>query len=172
MTRLLLDTNIYGLMTERKEGVVFQGLVEKAQAIVYGCSVVRKELRDVPKKRKMLTEDGVKNLRIFLLCLYERITKEREIIINEKTQELAEKYGRYFTKLTGIKVIEHLKNDFLLVACASENKLDLVISEDHRTLFSTDAVRAYNFINLQEGLTEMHIVTYEEIKELLKRWSL
>ena len=170
MRRILLDTNIYGLIADKKEAEEFKNLINKSNSIVYGCSIVRKELRDVPKTNTILTNQGVRNLRNFLLTLYDSITKDHSIIINEKTNMLAEKYLAYFIQITGKTAIEHLKNDFLLIACASIHKLDLVISNDNKTLLSIDAVRAYNFINIQEELSEMRIITYEEIKTLLKRW--
>ncbi len=171
MRRILFDTNIYGLIAERKEGEEIKELVKNSNAIIYGCFVIRKELRDVPKNHITLTESGIRNLRIFLLNLYDSITKNHEIKVDEKTTNLANKYLQRFSELTGQIVINHLKNDFTLVACASINKLDFITSEDHKTLFSQEAVRAYQFVNLNEGLTQPPVITYEELKKFLKRWS-
>lgn len=169
MKRALLDTNIYGLIVEKKEEEEFRTLVNRAQVIIYGCSVIRKELRDTPKNKRMLTEKGTKNFRILLLSLYYAVTKNHELLIDKKTQELANKYLKKFSEITGQTALDHLKIDFLLVACATLNNLDLIVSEDHKTLLSTDAKRAYHFVNGSEGLHVPPLFTYEDLKLLLKR---
>ena len=172
MKRVLLDTNIYGLIVEKKEEEEFRTLVTRAKMIIYGCSVVRKELRDTPKNKRMLTEKGISNLRIGLLNLYDALTHKHELLIDKKIQELAEKYLKRFSELTGQTAIDHLKVDFTLVACATLNNLDLIVSEDHKTLLSTEAIRTYHFINETEDLHLPSLFTYDDLKSLLKRWSL
>ncbi|MBI4145886.1 hypothetical protein HY489_00955 [Candidatus Woesearchaeota archaeon] len=169
MRRLLLDTNIYGVIVEREEEGEFKALVTRV--VVYGCTIVRKELRDTPEKISIITQQGRKNLRINLLELYDAITKEREILVNEEVEKLAAEYSHNFSKLTGKKAIDHLKNDFLLVACATLNKLDLVVSDDHKTLMSNQALRTYQFINAERGLSLPPIIKYEHVKSILKRLS-
>ncbi len=169
MKRALLDTNIYGLIVEKKEENEFRTLVNRAQVIIYGCSIIRKELRDTPKNKRRLTEKGISSLRIGLLNLYDAITTKHELLIDKKTQELANKYLKKFSEITGQTALDHLKIDFLLVACATLNNLDLVVSEDHKTLLSTDATRAYHFVNGSEGLHIPPLFTYEDLKLLIKR---
>ncbi len=171
MRRIIFDTNIYGLIVKNNEEEKIKELIKKANAIVYGCSVVRNELRDTPTELKQITAYGIRSLRIMLLNLYDSMITKHELSINEKTEELVQKYLVRFKELTGQKVLDHLYNDFLLVAVASLNDLDLVISNDHRTLLSIDGVRAYDFVNAEEGLHKMHIVTYDELKRMLTRWS-
>ncbi len=172
MKRLLLDTNIYGLMAEKNEAELFKTLINTApNTIIYGCTVVRKELRDTPKEKILSIMNKIRNYRIFLIELYDAITKNHEIVIDTKTQDLANKYLKYFTEITGKTAIKHLKNDFLLVACATLNKLDFITSEDHATLFSHNAIRTYQFVNLNEELTQPPVITYEELKKYLTRWS-
>lgn len=170
--RVILDTNIYGLIVERSEEEKIKELIKNAGVFVYGCSVVRNELRDTPKGIKQITPYGIRSLRIMLLNLYDSITINHELSVTEDTQRLAQKYLNRFKELTGQTVVGHLHNDFLLVAVASLNSLDLVISDDHKTLLSIDGVRAYDFVNAEEGLSKMHIITYEEVKKVFKRWSL
>ena len=54
MKRVLLDTNIYGEIVKRGDTELVKRFVENRLSMniaVYGNSVVRKELRDVPKKK-------------------------------------------------------------------------------------------------------------------------
>ena len=172
MRRLLLDTNIYGLIVERGEEEEFKVLVSKASAVVYGCSAVRKELRDTPKGRRKVTDHGTRNYRILLLQIYDDVIMNREIAIDEKTQELANKYLKRFSEITGKSVLDHLKIDFLLVASATLNKLDLIVSDDHKTLLSLDSMRAYNLVNELENLKTPILFPYKDAKVFLKRLSL
>lgn len=169
MRKILLDTNIYGLIIERNAREEFQELIKNASVIIYGCSVVRKELRDVPKKEYLNLGEEIKNLRIALLNFYDGITNGKEIKIDQKTEDLANKYLRYFSEITGKTMLNHLKNDFLLVACASIHQLNLIVSEDHRTLLSGDAVRTYNNINVTNKISMPGLFTYEELKRMLRR---
>lgn len=169
MKRLLLDTNIYGLVIENKEGPQFEESIKKIGLIIYGCTIVRKELRDTPKQNQMLTENGMRSLRMLLLSFYDAITKSREIILDDKTQQLANKYLRRFAELTGKTALDHLKNDFLLIACASLNNLDIVVSEDHKTLLSNESIQSYKQVNEKEKIILPFIITYEELKKMLKR---
>jgi|SRR3989344_597626 len=169
MKRLLFDTNIYGLIVEKREKDYFQKMLSKQDIIICGCSIIRKELRDTPKKEKTLTDIGIKNLRITLLDLYDAVTKSHDIMIDKKTKALANKYLERFSELTRKTAIGHLTNDFMLVACATINNLDLIVSEDHKTLLSIEAIRTYNFVNGMEGLKLPGVFTYEEFKTLIKR---
>jgi len=169
MRRILLDTNIYGLVVERHEEETFKELMNKSSYIVYGCSLIRKELRDTPKNKQLLTVKGIRSLRLGLLQLYDNITKDHQININVKTENLADKYLQKFSEATGQVALGHLKIDFLLVACATLNKLDLIVSEDHKTLLSSDAIRSYHFVNKLEGFELPLVLKYEELKQFIRR---
>lgn len=169
MKRLLLDTNIYGLIVERNEDEEFKNLVKRSDIIVYGCSAVRKELRDIPKEKTMLRGQSVRKVRNFLLNLYDTVTKEHEIVVDERTKELASKYLEYYEEITGKTVLDHFKIDFILVACASIHGLNLIVSEDHKTLMSSDAIRTYHNINVNNKINMPGLYTYEELKRLLRR---
>ena len=171
MRRLLLDTNIYGLIVEKNEEEELRNLINQAPVIVYGCQAIRKELRDTPKNKYTLTEKGLRNLRIGLLSIYDVIVKKHEILADEKTRALAHKYLKRYRQLTGQTALDHLKTDFLLIACATLNNLDLIVSEDHKTLFSTEAIRTYHFINGLENLKLPALYNYEDFKTFLKRLS-
>ena len=171
MRRLLLDTNIYGLIVENQERQQFESLVEKTKVTIYGCSIIRKELRNTPKKEKILTEQGIQKVRLLILSLYDTIIKNHEINITDKTIQLANKYLKQFSEITGKTVLDHLKNDFILVACASLNNLDVVVSEDHKTLLSKEAITAYRTVNTSEDLPLPFLITYEELKTLFRRLS-
>ena len=50
--RVLLDTNVYGLLATVEPGLVLR-IHESNQVRVYGCAVVRKELRETPSHVKI-----------------------------------------------------------------------------------------------------------------------
>lgn len=170
MRRILLDTNIYGLIVEKQEREDFLELISKTKVIIYGCSIVRKELRNTPKKIVILTADGLRKVRNLLLELYDAVTGEHSFIVDEETERLADKYLKQFTKLTGQTVVVHLKIDFTLVACATLKNLDLIVSEDHKTLLSPKAIASYQLVNAEEGLKLPPIMRYAQLKTVLKRW--
>ncbi len=49
MKRVILDTNIYGLIVEKEEPENFKALIQKSDIVVYGNKIIRKELRSTPR---------------------------------------------------------------------------------------------------------------------------
>ena len=64
MKRVILDTNIYGVITIDIDRAIIRDKIGKT-AIIYGMPLIRKELRDAPKKVRF---EGI-NLRNRLLIV-------------------------------------------------------------------------------------------------------
>ena len=77
--KYILDANIYGEMVVDKE--------------------LRKELRNTPKKIRI---EG-KNLRNFLLILYDSFTKDHQLAITEDINKIADSYYTKYRELGGSK---------------------------------------------------------------------
>ncbi|MBI4170466.1 MAG: hypothetical protein HY514_02140 [Candidatus Aenigmarchaeota archaeon] len=77
MKRVILDTNIYGFLLEKDEPDTIEDSVAKSDIVIYGVRVIRKELRNTPKKSTAYdrSRKAIRNLRISLLTLYNTITK-------------------------------------------------------------------------------------------------
>lgn len=54
--------------------------------------------------------------------------------------------------------------DFTIVSCASIYKLDIVISDDQKTLLSKPALKAYKNICLKESMWHPNFWKYSELK--------
>ncbi len=161
-TRVLLDTNIYGLVFTAAENVSLPDLLLGKHFVVCGSAVIRQELRDIPKNVKV---KGTK-LRRATLGLYDSFVGEkRNYSVTEFIETLA---GRYNQNYSGTHPFPELRNDFLIVATASLHGVDIVVSNDEKTMASPQAVHAYNIAN--EKL-ELHTPTFYRLgdfKSLLK----
>ena len=116
MKRLLLDTNIYGEMViDSHVDLIKEKISQNHSFVIFGSSLIRKELRATPKKIKLMRS----NLRIDLLSLYDELVKERSLKIDFKTQELAQQYYLLYHTLGGAKGKDEMNNDLLIVACAA-----------------------------------------------------
>ncbi|MBI3035489.1 hypothetical protein HYY71_04140, partial [Candidatus Woesearchaeota archaeon] len=71
MKRELLDSNIYGKIVEKMEMDFVLNNLPKSNIIIYGSDVIRKELRDTPKEKIMITENKKTKIRILLLNIYD-----------------------------------------------------------------------------------------------------
>ena len=143
MKRIILDTNIYGLIVEDPErDIVRNGIENKKAVIVYNLSLIRKELRDTPRNIRFEGE----NLRNYLLRIYFILYKE---------------LGGYAAKTEIIK-------DFIIVACASLNSLDIVVSNDNRTMLSEKAIKSYNIANRIKKIRMPRFLDYEKFKKEIK----
>ncbi len=124
MKRVILDTNIYGRIIERKEEEEIQRSLEKRKDVVIcGFDAVRKELRDLSGE----TFIGKRKLRILLLTLYNRIARTHI----------------YLT-----------------------TSLDIVVSEDNKTMFSNEAASAYRTVNNLKKYMMPEFIGYEKFRRL------
>ncbi len=172
MKRVLLDTNIYGEIIDKKDEELVKAALNSSrkELLVYGCETVRKELRATGKKKMLpVKATGIKKLRIAPLLLYDFITASRSIQIDKKIEETAFDYLKVYKEITG-KSDEKLMNDFLIVASATLKGLDIVYSEDNKTMCSPNARKACAIVNALRDLKTPEFESYMKFIRDLKRW--
>ncbi|AJF60456.1 MAG: hypothetical protein QT03_C0001G0970 [archaeon GW2011_AR10] len=158
--RVLLDTNIYGLICELSDArkTVFQ-IAE--HSTVCGSRVVRQELRNIPKK----VIRGRAKLRNQALEFYDVLVAEkRNYSVTDFVRVLALEYNSMYK---GSKSWSELENDFLIVATASIHSINVVVSNDERTMTSKEAVEAYYFANQKFELKTPDFIKFEEYKKMV-----
>ncbi len=161
MKRLLLDTNIYGeLAFDGQSTAVREKILEKV--IVHGFRPVREELRAV--SRRVLLER--RSLRIALLHIYDEIIKKEYPLTSEIT-DLAEVYYKKYRELGGSCAHDKMFTDFSVVACATLHQIDIVVSEDNRTMLVQHSLDAYNEINSSRMVRTPQFIGYLEFKRWL-----
>ena len=161
----MLDTNIYGLIVVDKDRDEVRDSVEKKKiVIVYGTQLIRKELRDTPKNIRV---KGV-NLRNDLLSIYDEFTKNHILTLNINAENLADSYFNVYKELGGYASKDEIMKDFCIVACASLNSLDIVVSNDNKTMLSEKAIKSYKIVNQIKKLKLPRFLNYEEFKKELK----
>src|SRR3989344_3532130 len=158
--RLLLDTSIYGIFAESEALELVEKIASSERIIVYGFSIVRKELRDTPKT---MVKKGMK-LRNILLSYYDFITEGHFLPLTRLIEVLAEEYLKSYDG--GISKAK-LKSDFMIVACASLNGLDILVSADNHSMFSKKAIEAYLKVNNQNGLRTPQFYSPKQLEQLL-----
>lgn len=167
MLRVIFDTNIYGLLAlEKEESEIRKRIKQDKGFLIYGFKEIRKELRNTPKESKL----GRLSKRNYLLSLYDELTGGRYLKESIKINRLALKYYNVYRNLGGIHSWHktNINMDFTIVACASLNKLDIVISDDNRTMLSKPALKAYKHIGIKEGCWVPNFWKYSDLKERYK----
>ena len=158
--RVLLDTNVYGLLIERGDARNLEILTEKGFLDVYGSEIIRKELRSVPKNIK---NEG-RNFRIILLTLYDGIVKD-SLRVTKFIEEVADQYFRTLQSLQPNTNKEMIK-DLIIVATASANEMDIVVSDYKKTMLSPNAIKAYEIVSKIRKLRMPEFVGYEKFTRL------
>lgn len=168
MKRVILDTNIYGFILDIDEPDMIEESIAKSDIMIYGMRVIRKELRDAPKKSTIYdrSRKAVRNLRNSLLALYDTVTK-KEYDTSEKMNALAEEYYTAYMEAGGKEKWEDMENDFIIIACASIYNLDIVVSEDNETMLSDDALKAYRIVNAPRKYRVPEFISYSKFRRLL-----
>ncbi len=167
MKRVILDTNIYGRIFELGDYELV--LANKNKVLAYGNVVVRKELRQTDADVKVEFMKKARNFRILLLSLYDLLVGERSLGVSPQTETLSEQYFSAYKRFGGNVVYQQIIDDFTIVAAASLNSLEVVYSDDKRTMVSEEAVKAYTFVNDLHNLPMPAFRSYETFKQELKK---
>ena len=160
MLKVLFDTNIYGSLAEEQDREEIEKRIkEEKDFIVYNFPLIRTEIRSIPKITK-----ASRKARILLLNMYDRITEGHFLKNSINITNLAKMYFDHYRNLGGTYGWEtNIRIDFMLVACASFNGLDIVYSGDQRTMLGKEALKAYKHINIKENLRSPYFLKYEEL---------
>lgn len=179
MNRVLLDTNIFGEIVRCKDVRLVREAVDRKlnrNVLMYGSETVRWELRKTRKTPKHVRRRTNVNLRSELLKLYDLLIGEAHTIrVTEQVKELANHYLRVYLELV-MKAAkkehekEELYRDCLIIAAAALKGLDVVYSQDNNTMFSDQAVKAYDIVNSIRSLKTPSFYGYNEFKKELNRW--
>ncbi len=141
--RVMLDTNVYEFLKLQYLDPLSK-LINEKKITVYGCRVVRKELRDIPRAAKL----NGKSLRNILLGIYDELTQNHDYPLDGIAEGIAEQYWKeYEGGISKRKLID----DFKIAAISSMHNLDIVVSEDDNSMKSGHAIRAYLKVNNLNG---------------------
>jgi len=142
--RAMIDTNVYALLYMGSH-VKVSDLAESGRLVVYGCKLIRKELREIPVTIKV----DNRSYRNALLGIYDKLAGKHDVPVGEVSQVLAKQYLKEYK---GGSPMHKIYPDFLIVATATIHNLDLIVSEDEKTMKSTQARIAYGKVNSKTGL--------------------
>ncbi|HZX19383.1 MAG TPA: hypothetical protein VFF13_00015 [archaeon] len=154
--RAMIDTSAYELLHLQHLSALDR-LVEEGSVVVYGCNVVRRELREISPKMKL----GGKSFRNILLNIYDKLTEKHSYQLESVADNLAEEYWNAYE---GGIAKRKLMDDFRIVAISSLHNLDLVVSQDDKSMKSGVAVRAYLKVNNANGF---RTPAFYSVKELI-----
>ena len=164
MNKILLDTNIYGELVKESALLIIKEKIKNKEDLIYGVDVIRKELRDTPKKSLLLS----RNLRISLLSLYDEFVGKHTIKLNEEMARTAKKYYKVYREFGGAKSMQEIINDFYIVACASHKEMDVVVTKDKFTMLGELSVKSYKIVDDILNLRTPKFWDYD----YFKRWLL
>ena len=157
--RVLLDTNVYGRVIEESLSGLVKKLEKKEKIVVYGNAIIRKELRNIPRTRMV----GTKKIRTAALSLFDLLVGKHSIEITNLTSYIALEYMKNYKEIMD----NSLLNDFLIVASASLKELDIVCSEDEKTMKSKRAIEAYRKVNSENDLRTPKFIKLRELEAML-----
>jgi len=161
--KILLDTNVYGrIVLDEERELVHNKIHSSSDILIFGFVIVRKELRAT---ERMIVNI---NLKADLLRVYDDLVK-KTYSLESKMEKLAEEYYEAYSKFGGTTPKSKLINDLLIVACASVKDLNVVVSDDARTMFGELAVKAYQFVNKLKKYPLPGFLSYGEFKDVLKK---
>lgn len=166
MKRIIFDTSVYGnLVMEDAVRKRIEEMAKTKEYIIYGNSIIRKELRQTPKTLILKK----RNLRILLLTLYDSFVKKEnhDLKINILIETLSKDYFKEYKKNNGVFSDNELKDDLMIIATATIYHLDIVVSNDERTMLSKQLVKVYESVNREYGMKNPLFKNYLKFKKEL-----
>ena len=168
MKRVLPDTNFYEFILKYLEVEKIRKIKESSVIVFYGIDIIRKELRATPKKKVEFVMDELLKLRNALLLTYDLLVGKHQYRIDSKIGKLADNYYIAYKVLKGKATKDEIINDFKIVACASTHNIDILVSDDNKTMLSPESRKAYGSINSLNKLTTPNFIGFEEFKKILR----
>lgn len=168
MKRLIADTNFYELMLKYLEVEKIRKVKESGRIVFYGVNIIRKELRATPKAKIELVRNELLKLRNALLLIYDLLVGAHQYKIDLKTNQIAENYFVAYKVLKGKAKKEEIINDFSIVACASIHNMEILVSNDNKTMLSAESKKAYASVNEINKLKTPNFIGFEDFKKLLR----
>jgi len=165
----MLDTNVYEFILKKLDKGMLDKLVASSEIIIYGNDLIRKELRDISKKKVDRVDKRIIKLRSTLLSIYDLLVGRHNYRVGDDMIKLAERYFTVYKTLGGNISKENIIKDFIIVACASIKQLDIVVSEDNRTMLSELSVKTYEVVNMLEGKRTPKFIGFGEFTEEIRR---
>lgn len=156
--RAMLDTCVYEFLA--LDEALFLKFDESKNVSIYGCKVIRDQLRDTPMSKTV----GGRKIRVLMLNVYDRLVQRHILPVSNLASYLA---IQYLNEYNGNQSREKMLDDFIIMAVASIAKLDIVCTEDNRTMASKNAVDAYKKINNKNGLRTPKLITLKETEKSL-----
>ncbi len=170
MKKIMLDTSVYGRLIEDLDIVEKIGKLVPGEYVIYGTRTIRDELRDTPRKIR-LRERGA---RMLLLSIYDSFVKKNHhnLQYNKLIDTLARDYFKEYQRQKGSLSNESMQHDLIIIATATIYQLDIVVSDDERSMLSGSAVKAYSIVNAKYGLKNPMFKKYGDFKkEIIRRFS-
>ncbi|MDO8633787.1 MAG: hypothetical protein Q7K34_00680 [archaeon] len=127
---------------------------------VYGCKVIRDELRDTPLYKKIKN----KKVRILLLNAYDRLVKKHDLQVSDLANYLTIEYLKEYKGGTSR---EKLYSDFLIVSIASLKEIDIICTNDGKTMCSAKSKKCCEKVNQKNGLKTSIFISFEEFRKMI-----
>lgn len=141
---------------------------EDSIIIFYGIDIIRKELRATPKTKAEIVRGKLLKLRNALLLTYDLLIGEHQYKIDSKINQIADEYYIAYKVLQGKATKDEIIKDFRIVACASLHNIDILVSDDNKTMLSPESKKAYISVNEINKMMTPNFISFEEFKNLLR----
>ncbi|MDD4877698.1 MAG: hypothetical protein PHO02_01525 [Candidatus Nanoarchaeia archaeon] len=162
MVHVLLDICIYGRFFEDADGLhLAEEIIKDEKFIIHNFRLIRDELRNTSVKKAIRS----KNLRVQMINLYDKLVKGRIIVEDKAIKSLAKEYFSEYKKQGGNLGQKSIINDLKISACAALKGIDILYSEDNKSLKSVNALAAYNIVNLKHNLRTPNFIGYSTLKK-------
>lgn len=157
--RVVFDTCVYGCIAVDTDKSLIETILKKNNLFsIIGHRVIRRELNNAAKP-----------IRNTLLHLYEGLISKELEDDSQKVEALAKEYHSTAKALGKeyFKSWNEMANDFKIIASASIHGIDVVYSNDDKTMLGKYCQKAYTIVNFQKKLRTPSLIPYKTLRQAL-----
>ena len=150
MKRIILDTSVYG------------ELIKEADVV---STLARLVPADIAKEARI---EG-RSKRNLLLHVYDSFIKKdhHDLDVIPLIEIIASEFYKKYRDDGGAKSLKEMINDLRIVACAAFYNLDIVVSNDEKSMLSEHALAAYRIVCKEFSLHIPEFIPYRKFKEMI-----
>jgi predicted nucleic acid-binding protein len=158
--RFISDTCIFGVISIDKDvDQIIEKIRSSSKYVICDFKIIRDEIR--AKKQNHSKSNTT------LTSLYDRLARGKKYTETSAIICLADEYYKAYKGNRGNVGKHKILHDFKIVACASIGGMNVLVSEDSRTMLSDKARKAYEIVNNKNKRKTPEFWNYKKFKEYI-----
>ena len=164
MIPVIFDTNVYGRIVFDPDNERVTRMIAESHLSVLTFRLIRDELRQTARRK---TIRPGKKLRPTLLTTYDQIVSRSMLMPTKEIERQANEYYVEYRRIGGGVGKKRIINDLKIVACASLNRCDMIVSDDGHLMRGSKLLSAIRIVDGKRARRSPNFIGYKELRRII-----